>query len=172
VLLATLPWLAACGGSPAPAGDATPSSAAAAPGCLPAGWIERDVVAIDLEAVDRPPSAAATSRVLAWRIREDDRPLYVEDAIVLLELAGPAALKSWRLLHVFRHPKAAMVDPDEWRRAQIADTPVTGVARFEAPPTAAEIEAFMRESRWNDPSDGFRVRASGTCREAWPEGTP
>lgn len=144
------------------------ASTASSASCAPAGWVPSEMLSSDLGAGDRPPGSTAEARVLAWRIKQDERPLYVEEALVGAEvhpLSGPAR---WLVLHVFRHPRSAYGAEQRWRLAQIADTGVTGALRFDtAPPTTADIEALLAGAAWAEGLVGFKELSGGVCREAW-----
>lgn len=126
------------------------------------------MISSDLGAGDRPPGSTAEARVLAWRIKEDERPLHGEEALVgvtVKPLAGPTR---WLVLHVFRHPRSDYAAERRWRLAQIADTDVGGVVRFDAaPPTATDIEGLLARGAWADGLSGFRELSGGLCRDAW-----
>jgi hypothetical protein len=162
LMLAAL--LVGCGGPARPDGGAPARSGSPPDACAPSGWVVDAMVSRELGPEDRPPGAAVRARLLRWRIKEDDRPLRVESAIVQVEVRAAGAPPHWLLLEVFRHPRDAHGHADVWRLSQIADTPVTGVRRFAAPPTAAELERFLAEGGWNDIS-GFRELGSGVCAE-------
>ena len=122
----------------------------------------------DLGAGDRPPGSTAEARVLAWRIKEDERPLYVEEALVVVEVKPLVGKARWLLIHVFRHPRSEYAAENTWRLAQIADTDVTGAMRFDAaPPTATDIESQLARGPWADGLVGFRERSGGRCLDAW-----
>lgn len=93
--------------------------------------------------------------ILRWRVMEDERPLLVEDAVVLLKTGG-----RWRLARLYRHPKEP-VPPARWRLWTRTDAPFMNHRDFEAKPARAEIDRFLKDSEWLPLSSGFRETAGG-----------
>ena len=122
--------------------------------CLPDGWslskMAEPVVLFELP-------QGATPRLVAWRIKEDDRPLYVESAIVEVHAGS-----RWGLAHIFRHPRDAT--PRGWEMAVVYDAPQTPMRSFEARPTEAEVDQFLTDTWWTGhPDSGFRTLSEGRC---------
>jgi hypothetical protein len=141
-------------------------------GCerLPAAW-ELDAM-IDATSA-RLDKKTATTRVLTWKIEEeqlpegmDDRPLRIETAIMWLELSG----HGWTLAHLYRYsqdgPSAA------WQIPVIKATRAVeyvGERSYDHAPTRADLDQFLGNTRWRfEARDaGFKLLDSEVCREAW-----
>jgi hypothetical protein len=67
---------------------------------IPAAWQRKDI------ADAAPPrSDAGPTHILVWKIVDDDRPLRVEDCLVLKELKTPRSdQRRWVLASLYRHP--------------------------------------------------------------------
>jgi hypothetical protein len=138
---------------------------------IPAGWVVEEMVAREINPKDRPHDAPVTARVLLWRVKEDERPLYVEKAIVWVEVREKGAKPRWLLLHVFRHPREKGQYDNQWRLAQVADSPVTPLKRFDTPPRSADIREFLKASDWTEGMTGFRELGAGVCLKGWKAAT-
>ena len=100
--------------------------------------------------------------ILNWRIVEDDRPLYVEKAIIAVR-----GESQWHLASIFRHPKDTS-DPT-WDFSYVDDAPQTPLRNYQEPPTENEIQQFYETSWWNysPPRTGFRTLGEGECKPWW-----
>jgi hypothetical protein len=99
--------------------------------------------------------------VLAFLAEIDDRPLYVESALVVLELRN----HKWRMVHVFRHSKQ---EQEHWQIMFVFDAYCAGSRDFDRPPTKAETEKFIRDSWWHSrPDHGFRLVRSDEFPAEW-----
>jgi hypothetical protein len=103
---------------------------------------------------ERVPNGELT--VMRWRVIEDDRPLVVEQAIVLVKTDDGR----WRLANLYRHPKESG-RPTEWRLWSRTDVPFVSHRDFTAKPTPAEVERFLNDSEWLPLPEGFRETAGG-----------
>jgi hypothetical protein len=144
-------------------------------------WIGHQRVLRDRVGTDRVPQSwsldelaraaadedevVADARILTWQIREDDRPLYVESAIVWLRLEG-SGRERWMLAHVFRHPREFR----SWKLSGVFDVPYAPRRMFDYPPKNAEVYQFLRATWWEFGPDflyGFRLVDAAVCAEAW-----
>ena len=105
---------------------------------------------------------ASRSHLLGFRAEVDDRPLYVEAALVAFELPN----STWRMAHVFRRP-----DEDLWKHWEVADgIDAPGVLDLDHRPTRKETEQFLRETRWHSgPDQWYRLVRSDEFHETWRE---
>lgn len=130
--------------------------ATTSPSRAPDGWSRQEMLQASSE-FDRAPDQevpAGQLRVVCWRVIEDDRPLRVEDAIVLTH----ATDGRWRLARLFRHPR----DPwPRWQLWHLMDVPFVNRRDFRAEPTSAEIGQFLDDVDWLPLSEGFRVLDAG-----------
>ena len=122
------------------AGDAAP---------VPVGAILRDL--------GWPP--VKRSELLAFTSREDTRPWYVDDALLLVE----ETKGSWVLVHAVRNPRfprghqggSALT---RWGLYYVTDSPPVAERRFPQRPKAEEVEAFLKDNLWQAVSDrGWQV---------------
>src|SRR4051812_14848297 len=87
---------------------------------LPRNWNPSD-----LARAATPEGYTSTEvRVLIWQIKEDDRPLRVESAIICLRLEGKG--NRWALAHVSRHPQVEQ-PPPAWRLSHVTDVKYTAL---------------------------------------------
>lgn len=129
---------------------------------LPNGWDKNEMVQQSLVGKWREASAA----VLVWMIREDERPLYVESAVLWLMLTNPDA-KTWMLTHVYRHPKS---DPDfRWRVSAVMDAPHVGTTGvLVSPPVVRQVMEFLDRTWWSfEPESDWTVIDAQVCSDAW-----
>ncbi len=106
---------------------------------------------------------AAEVRILIWQIMEDDRPLYVESAIVWFRLEDGC----WMLAKLYRHPREPH-PPPVWQLALVCDAPQIPRMDFDHAPTNDEIYKFLRDSWWEfAPAGGFRLLDASVCAGAW-----
>ena len=102
-------------------------------------------------------------RILAWQQTIDDRPLRIDSALIWTKSAG----SGYGLAHLYRHPDDGPGAP--WHVMMIYDAPgFVGQESYAAPPTHAELDALVAESRWEfGPEQDFKLVASGLCADAW-----
>ncbi len=142
----------------APDGGAKTGSGAKTGGCakLPEGATLDEIVAPALRG-GAPPTIA---RVLAWSAEVDDRPLYLDRALLWLARGD----KAFELAHVYRHPR----DAKTWHLSMVYDVPYESQRTFTAPPKRAALESFLTATWWHFAAEGgFRLVAAEVCREAW-----
>lgn len=155
--------LAACGHTAAPPTPSNhtstpPATAEDTPPCPPADWHPEEMAKVALADV---PTALRSIRVLAWSQTVDDRPLYIDTALLWIE----AADHQITLAHLYRHPK----DDNTWEQAMIFDLPgFEGVRMLDHPATHAELEDFLAHSSFEFAAEsGFKLIRAGVCRGAW-----
>lgn len=95
--------------------------------------------------------------VLAWRQRNDDRPLYIDEALVWERSEGAG----YYLAHAYRHPK----DDDKFHLSVVCDAPIEPERNYAKPPTVADLRAFLKGTTWGDRDEEFKVTAGKVCRE-------
>lgn len=150
--------LAARADSSVPPAAKRPGRAAAGCARLPAEWVPTEIAQAALG--DAKAAATATLRVLAWQFDEDDRPLLVHSALVWIQ-AG----QSWRLAHLYRHPRD--VKPS-WRISMVTDVPYAGAQSYARAPGRAELDRFLDDTWWRfAPHSGFRLLDAEVCADAW-----
>jgi len=135
---------------------------------IPEGWRLADI------ADAAPPrSGPGPVHVLAWKVIEDDRPLRVENCLVLKELKKPTKSQGrWVLASLYRHP----AESKQWNFVTVWHTPD---AEFKSPPFTmyieeykkrpknAEVHGFMDRFRWTLGADaGWMLIDGGVCA-AW-----
>jgi hypothetical protein len=107
---------------------------------------------------------AKKQHLLAFMAQADNRPLYAESALLAIELTN----EKWRLVHVYRHPKEHVEHFRHWKVAAMTDVPYTGSRDLERRPTKAEVEKFIRDTRWVfGPSNSFRLVRGVVYSEEW-----
>jgi hypothetical protein len=124
-----------------------------------------------------PPSAKTICRdleyegvreayLLAFEVEVDDRPLYVEAALIAVKLDGDI----WRLSCVHRHPKEKRKDSNAWRLSVIYDVDQSPSEDYNHRPTEAEVDAFLKHAWWKfaaDADGGFRLLQGKVFAETW-----
>jgi hypothetical protein len=151
--------------APVYATEARPVEAASAACAVPPGW---DVAVMAREVFD---FAIQEGNILAWKIEEDDRPLRIESAIILIRhipagsSAGLALGWPFILAHVYRHPQ----DDNRWHVAMVTDVAYTGMTQFVEQPTAAQLATFLEDTWWTFGArdQDYRLLGAGVCGEAW-----
>ena len=95
------------------------------------------------------------AHVLAWQSMKDDRPLYFEECIAVIERQ-----KGWVLIRLFRHPK----EKGGWELAMVNDAPQTPFVQYARKPTKEDLLSFLKSSWWSfEPSGTFHIIRSGIC---------
>ena len=99
--------------------------------------------------------------LLAWQVAEDDRPLYVETAVVAARSNG-----TWFLAKLYRHPRR---EHNDWEMAVVLDAPRHVPAQdYNAPPSPSQIQTFRVRSWWERGHGGsFRILDEGECAAWW-----
>src|SRR5690349_22205720 len=62
------------------------------------------------------------AKILAWKVYEDDRPLYVESCIVWVQFINLEGKQTQRLAHLYRHGRGNGPD-DRWALSRVFDVP-------------------------------------------------
>lgn len=159
--------LAGCA-APVPKGadDAEPNE-------LPRGFLRDDI------ARAAPPYGCddARTHVLAWIVRQDERPLRVESCLVLKVLKEDSERGRYCLSHIYRHPNAA--EP-EWRLPPLwisppGDVPIVTIEhfkRFKEKPTNKAVAGMLKDVQWSFAFEkGWQVIGCGVCEVAWERAT-
>src|SRR5262249_26367361 len=97
------------------------------------GWNAADMLKAAVVA-DELPHVRST-RILTWRIDEDDRPLLIERAILWVAFDN----QQWMLANVYRHPR----DAKSWHLSRVYDTPHIGKDYYSHAPSPAELNDFL-----------------------------
>lgn len=104
--------------------------------------------------------------LLAFKAQEDNRPLYVESALLATELTN----NHWRLTHAFRHPKKPASHSRQWSVSLVMDSYHIGSRDFETRPTGTDVEDFLRDTWWEFEARGsFRLISGEVYGEAWED---
>jgi len=128
-------------------------------GCTHSPRVTAESIVRDLEYRD-----VKTPHLLAFKAEVDDRPLYIESALLAIELTN----KTWRLVHVYRHPKERVEHFHHWKVAAVTDVPYTGSQDFDQRPTKAEVEKFIRDTWWEfRASRDFRLVRGQVYSDDW-----
>ncbi|MEO8875821.1 MAG: hypothetical protein ABI461_09560 [Polyangiaceae bacterium] len=97
--------------------------------------------------------------ILAWKQKVDERPLYVDEALVWQN----SPMAGYALAHVYRHPK----DENVFRLSVVFDAPIEPEKSYDHPPTANEMRAFLKGTTWSDDVSGFKRTAGEICTKNW-----
>lgn len=94
-------------------------------------------------------------RLLAFISREDDRPWYVDDALLLVEFKSG----KWAIAHAVRNPRFPKTSkqrgPGRWRFHDVCDAPWAGDQMYDHRPTRAEVQRFLKVTDWPAGDDKF-----------------
>jgi hypothetical protein len=77
--------------------------------------------------------------VLAFQALRDNRPSYLENAILATEMSEA----KWSLAHAFRASATGT-----WQISHVYDVPHTGLAVFDHMPTEKEVDTFLKDTWW------------------------
>ena len=104
---------------------------------------------------------SASGHILAWKVKEDDRPLYVESFIAVIEVDKTQYL----LTHLFRHPRG---HDSRWMETVVTDAPHVGSRSFDHPPNQMELLGFLGDTWWSFTEDpDWRILDVGLNTEEW-----
>jgi hypothetical protein len=147
--------------------------------CVLTIWVRRATAAADTNEVtaasilkdlapdENYPGQVAT--LLAFVAREDDRPWYADDALLVLQLPKG----KWVLVHAVRNPKyptgyRSGSGSTKWNMYHVMDAPHVGDRHFDHRPTRKEVDQFLKDNRWQSESDKFwRVVRRVVDEAAW-----
>ncbi len=107
--------------------------------------------------------------LLAFEAREDDRPWYVDHALLVLQLPKG----KWVLAHAVRNPKfpkgqKRVSRSTEWRLHHVEDAPFVGDRHFDHRPSRKEVDQFLTDNEWQFESDiPMRVVRQVVNEETW-----
>ena len=93
-----------------------------------------------------------------WRQRSDDRPLYIDEALVWQH-----GKVGWTLAQVYRHPK----EENEFRLSVVCDAPFQPIKSYDHAPNAKDVKDFLKNTTWSHGLDGFKRDAGKVCDENW-----
>ena len=82
-------------------------------------------------------------KIIAWNIMEDDRSLYVESIITVLQVN-----KAWSLNYLYRHPFEKDLDQRVWQLAVIIDGKNLPLKQYNHKPTQLELIQFFNGCEW------------------------
>jgi len=129
----------------------------------PPALVSTNAVTADSIVRDAGYADVKTPILLAFLAEVDNRPLYVEDALLAMELTN----HNWRLANVYRHPKER-ADFRHWMVATVTDTPYTGKQDYDHRPTEADVEKFLKDTWWEfRASRNFRLLRGEVYSDNW-----
>ena len=140
---------------------------------LPSEWKLDEMISGVLHASWRDHPEELTARILAWQVVVDERPLYLEEAILWIHFTPPVEAEFFRLDHVYRHPRETTPHLKGWHRSHTASphTPWTGAATYEERPDNATVIRFFHASAWDVAFPGFVLIDGAICAGAWKRST-
>ncbi len=97
-------------------------------------------------------------QILAWRQKSDDRPLYVDEALVWQH--GEAG---WTLAQVYRHPK----EDNAFHLSIVCDAPYQPEKSYDHAPKVKDVKDFLKNTTWADGLVGFKLDAGKACTDNW-----
>ena len=110
-----------------------------------------------------------SATLLTWISREDSRPWFVDDALLLLEMSRVR----WVLVHAVRNPRfppGHRGGSTEWGLHHVMDAPPAGDLVLDHRPTLRELNRFLKDTAWPLPSDpSWRVIRRSVSASAWKE---
>jgi hypothetical protein len=105
------------------------------------------------------------SHLLAFSAQIDNRPLYAECALLVIEFTT----NTWRIVHVYRHPKAAPVHWHRWTVSARIHVRHAGYRDFGHRPSEAEVDGFLPDTHWEFGTFGpsFRLIKGEVYADTW-----
>lgn len=104
------------------------------------------------------------SYLLAFKVIEDDRPLYVEQALIAEQLDDG----KWRLSSVYRHPRENGGSPISWHLSVVFDADQSPTQVFDHRPSEAQVDAFLKHAWWTFQADhDFRLLKGQVFEATW-----
>lgn len=120
-----------------------------------------------LKDLDYKPVASA--HVLAFVSREDSRPWYVDDALLVLKMSRGG----WMLVHAVRNPRfppGHRGGSNRWLVHHVHNAPFVGDRRFEKRPDRGEVDRFLKDNQWKiRPDRQWRVTRSEVDEAVWQQ---
>lgn len=108
-----------------------------------------------------------TATLLAFVASEDDRPWYVDDALLVLQLPKDKLV----LVHAVRNPKyppGHKGGSTAWGLHHVMDAPHVGDRYFDQRPTRQEVDQFLKDNQWKSESDkSWRVVSRVVNEQDW-----
>lgn|SRR5262245_55842833 len=125
---------------------------------------------------EREPWDPIVTHVLVWKVREDNRPLKVEECLVLQHQKDPNKNNErWVLASLYRHPEYR----NEWEVSERTSRMLGADGErfchrerhyetYEVSPRNADVYAFMDKVDWKlGADDGWRLLGRKICRQTW-----
>lgn len=101
--------------------------------------------------------------ILKWKKQIDDRPLYVESALILSDY-NINYRNGYALIHIYRHPLRSYRQPASWEISLVCDADQTPLESFEHRPTKKDLMQFEQNTWWeNNTSSDFKLIDSNIC---------
>ncbi|PKL47131.1 MAG: hypothetical protein CVV42_14200 [Candidatus Riflebacteria bacterium HGW-Riflebacteria-2] len=105
-----------------------------------------------------------TGYVLAWKVKEDNRPLLVEEVIVAFERG-----KKWTLALVWKHPLSKESHRNKWN-IFFTTRPQFGIRNYNEKPTQTQLIEFLNECRWKfEKVRDWKILNVGINQEGWKD---
>ncbi len=104
--------------------------------------------------------------LLAWHVKEDQRPLRVVSALVWAKGTASDGKPKWALMNFYQHP----ADGPDWRPAIVYDGRYLPVVESAFAPKNEHVYRFLdhAENRWDfEPKDQWKILAGEVRRDAW-----
>src|SRR5262245_2458199 len=145
------------------------------PNELPPAWRLEEI-----EKATPPYGAGGRVYVLAWKVKEDDRPLRVETCLVLKDLGGEDEHGRWCLAHLYRHP---LGKDNTWRLPPLWVSPpaplgpekpvdIDHAKRLKTKPGNKDIYDSLKEVQWQFALDkDWKLVGCAVCERAWEAAT-
>jgi hypothetical protein len=115
-------------------------------------------------ATDLGYKGARHTYLLALVKAVDDRPLYLDRALVALEYPWD----QWRLVYACRNPKSKRDWDRKWHEFFMSDMHVIGSKYFRHRPSRKEVEGFLVASNWHyEAAEHFRMITSEVFTNEW-----
>jgi hypothetical protein len=134
---------------------------------LPASEIPPSWSLAEIQNRARPPYPGRV-HVLAWQIIEDDRPLRVEQCLVLKVLDQDDGSGRWCLSHLYRHPDD---ETPIWELSQVCHYKAQRQIhskRLKQPPSNETIYASLHDVAWKfDLDAGWKSVDCRVCEKTW-----
>jgi hypothetical protein len=111
-------------------------------------------------------------KVLVWHRITDRRPWALDAAVVWFRYARRDGSAAYKLAHLVRNPHLPAPEGTTWRLSKVYDAMSFRAAdNYDHPLTSVEIQAFLRDTLWEDAPPGWTVLGAGVCGEAWMQVT-